>query len=205
MSGRRATGPGTTTIITGCPGVWVAAAAAGLLWTPGYWAFVGGALSLPPGLLGSARRLLRRRQLRLRLQRPRLRGRTLGRQPVRLQRHRQQFRRRPHHQRLHPAGTGRPGRRARELQRRSRRRRAETHAGAGAPDDRGAHPADAASGHPGARGQHGRDAVPLGQPGQARGRGDRASRRFQGPGGVPAKAAGSAELSPGDAERRRET
>ncbi len=49
------------------PGVWVAPPRVGVLWTPGYWGFAGGPLWVACRLLGTARRLLRWHQLRLRL------------------------------------------------------------------------------------------------------------------------------------------
>ena len=51
------------------PGTWVAPPRVGVLWTPGYWGFVGGVYLFHAGLLGAARRLLRRRQLWVRLRR----------------------------------------------------------------------------------------------------------------------------------------
>ena len=66
------------------PGTWVQPPRVGVLWTPGYWGFVGG-VYVPRRLLGTARRFLRRRELRFRLWRRGLRRRPLGRQCVRLQ------------------------------------------------------------------------------------------------------------------------
>ena len=51
-SGLPATGPGTTTTTTGSPGSGSQPAQTGLLWTPGYWAFVGGAYLFHPGYWG---------------------------------------------------------------------------------------------------------------------------------------------------------
>ncbi len=59
--------------------------------------------------------------------------------------------------------------------------------------------ADPASGDPGAHRQHGGDAVQFGQQGQACGRRDQRPGELKGPGAVPAKAAGTAEVRPAQA------
>ena len=65
------------------PGAWVPAPYEGALWTPPYWGCEDGRLHVPPRLLGPARRLLRRRELRLRLHGHRLRGRRVARARLR--------------------------------------------------------------------------------------------------------------------------
>jgi hypothetical protein len=49
------------------PGTWVEPPSARLLWTPGYWGWHDGIYSWNAGYWGHAHRILRRRQLRLRL------------------------------------------------------------------------------------------------------------------------------------------
>ena len=51
-SGRRDTGPGTITITTGCPASGCRRRNRVLLWTPAYWAFVGGAYLFHQGYWG---------------------------------------------------------------------------------------------------------------------------------------------------------
>ena len=60
------------------PGTWVQPPRVGVLWTPGYWGFRGWGLCLSSRLLGSARRLLRRRELRIRIWRRGLRTAVVG-------------------------------------------------------------------------------------------------------------------------------
>ena len=50
-------------------GVWIAPPRVGLLWTPGYWGWGGGVYALACRLLGTSRRLLRRRELWIRIRR----------------------------------------------------------------------------------------------------------------------------------------
>ena len=128
----------------------------GYLWTPGYWAYgpegyfwVPGTWVQPPdrraavdpgllglvrravhvehGLLGPAGRLLWRRELWLRLRRPRLRGRLLAKQPVLLQPQSHAHQQCAYHERLQQDGREQRDGAARELRRRpGRSRRAPT-------------------------------------------------------------------------------